>query len=114
MQKHFFSFRQFLWTFHPPGEAQKIERMLENFAERYCLLNPTAFESPRGCFTLSFCIVILNTLLHNKNVKEKPPLKVFLDMVNIDQDLPESLLEVKLLREVIKPGFLHKFFFIIS
>lgn len=85
--------RQFLWTFHPPGEAQKIERMLEGFSLRYCQLNPAAFASPTGCFTLAFCIVILNTLLHNENVKDKPPLKVFVEMVNMEQDLPVSLLE---------------------
>merc|ERR1719412_2099979 len=32
--------RQFLWSFRLPGEAQKIDRMMESFAERYCQLNP--------------------------------------------------------------------------
>ncbi|XP_010844082.1 PREDICTED: cytohesin-3 [Bison bison bison] len=32
--------RQFLWSFRLPGEAQKIDRMMEAFAARYCLCNP--------------------------------------------------------------------------
>jgi len=37
--------RQFLWSFRLPGEAQKIDRMMECFAERYCELNPDVFTS---------------------------------------------------------------------
>ncbi|NWU96491.1 CYH1 protein, partial [Upupa epops] len=32
--------RQFLWSFRLPGEAQKIDRMMEAFAQRYCQCNP--------------------------------------------------------------------------
>lgn len=38
-------YRQFLWSFRLPGEAQKIDRMMECFAERYCELNPGVFTS---------------------------------------------------------------------
>jgi brefeldin A-inhibited guanine nucleotide-exchange protein len=31
--------RTFLAGFRLPGEAQKIDRMMEKFAERYCLHN---------------------------------------------------------------------------
>lgn len=37
--------RQFLWSFRLPGEAQKIDRMMEAFAARYCLCNPGVFRS---------------------------------------------------------------------
>jgi len=37
--------RQFLWSFRLPGEAQKIDRMMEKFAERYCDLNPGIFTT---------------------------------------------------------------------
>ena len=37
--------RQFLWSFRLPGEAQKIDRMMETFASRYCLCNPGVFQS---------------------------------------------------------------------
>ena len=37
--------RQFLWSFRLPGESQKIDRMMECFAKRYCELNPDIFTS---------------------------------------------------------------------
>lgn len=37
--------RQFLWSFRLPGEAQKIDRMMETFATRYCDCNPQVFQS---------------------------------------------------------------------
>jgi len=45
-----FTCRQFLWSFRLPGEAQKIDRMMECFAQRYCELNPGVFTST-GTFT---------------------------------------------------------------
>ena len=41
--------RQFLWSFRLPGEAQKIDRMMETFAQRYCQLNPTHMPSGAAC-----------------------------------------------------------------
>ena len=41
--------RQFLWSFRLPGEAQKIDRMMEAFAARYCLCNPGVFQSTGEC-----------------------------------------------------------------
>lgn len=40
--------RQFLWSFRLPGEAQKIDRMMEAFATRYCDCNPNVFQSTGG------------------------------------------------------------------
>lgn len=37
--------RQFLWSFRLPGEAQKIDRMMEAFAQRYCQCNNGVFQS---------------------------------------------------------------------
>lgn len=37
--------RQFLWSFRLPGEAQKIDRMMEAFAKRYCDCNAGVFQS---------------------------------------------------------------------
>ncbi|KAG7256923.1 hypothetical protein CRUP_027382, partial [Coryphaenoides rupestris] len=64
--------RQFLWSFRLPGEAQKIDRMMEAFAQRYCTCNPGVFQSTDTCYILSFAIIMLNTSLHNPNVKDKP------------------------------------------
>ncbi|ELU02826.1 hypothetical protein CAPTEDRAFT_163136 [Capitella teleta] len=87
--------RQFLWSFRLPGEAQKIDRMMECFAERYCVLNPGVFTNADTCFVLSFAIIMLNTNLHNPNVKDKMPVDRFIKMnrgLNEGADLPEDLL----------------------
>ncbi|KAG1928681.1 cytohesin-1 [Pimephales promelas] len=87
--------RQFLWSFRLPGEAQKIDRMMEAFAQRYCQCNPGVFQSTDTCYILSFAIIMLNTSLHNPNVKDKPPVERFISMnrgINEGGDLPEDLL----------------------
>ncbi|MBN3289300.1 CYH2 protein, partial [Polypterus senegalus] len=88
--------RQFLWSFRLPGEAQKIDRMMEAFATRYCICNPNVFQSTDTCYVLSFSIIMLNTSLHNPNVKDKPSLERFVAMnrgINNGGDLPQGLLE---------------------
>ncbi|XP_068434756.1 cytohesin-2-like isoform X2 [Clinocottus analis] len=87
--------RQFLWSFRLPGEAQKIDRMMEAFAARYCDCNPEVFQSTDTCYILSFSIIMLNTSLHNPNVKDKPSLQRFVSMnrgINHGEDLPTELL----------------------
>uniref|UniRef100_A0A8C5HUB4 Cytohesin-3-like n=1 Tax=Gouania willdenowi TaxID=441366 RepID=A0A8C5HUB4_GOUWI len=87
--------RQFLWSFRLPGEAQKIDRMMETFASRYCACNPGVFQSTDTCYILSFSIIMLNTSLHNPNVKDKPCLQQFVSMnrgINHGEDLPTELL----------------------
>uniref|UniRef100_A0A673W2J4 Cytohesin 3 n=2 Tax=Salmoninae TaxID=504568 RepID=A0A673W2J4_SALTR len=87
--------RQFLWSFRLPGEAQKIDRMMEAFASRYCSCNPGVFQSTDTCYVLSFAIIMLNTSLHNPNVRDKPPVERFISMnrgINEGGDLPEDLL----------------------
>jgi hypothetical protein len=42
---NFSNFRTFLQAFRLPGEAQKIDRFMLKFAERYCQGNPTAFAN---------------------------------------------------------------------
>ena len=41
-----FPLRVFLLGFRLPGEAQKIDRMMELFAHRYCACNPGVFSNP--------------------------------------------------------------------
>lgn len=87
--------RQFLWNFRLPGEAQKIDRMMEAFATRYCTCNPGVFNNTDTCYVLSFAIIMLNTSLHNPSVKEKPTVDRFISMnrgINDGTDLPEQLL----------------------
>ena len=46
--------RVFLWSFQLPGEAQKIDRMMESFASQFCECNPGTFSTTGepGCLVL--------------------------------------------------------------
>ncbi|CAK9296398.1 unnamed protein product [Gordionus sp. m RMFG-2023] len=87
--------RQFLWSFRLPGEAQKIDRLMECFAKHYCDCNPGVFHHTDTCYILSFSIIMLNTSLHNPSVKEKPSLQRFIEMnkgIDAGENLPDDLL----------------------
>lgn len=53
--------------FRLPGEAQKIDRIMEKFASRFCECNPsmTIFASADTAYVLSYSIIMLTTDLHN-------------------------------------------------
>lgn len=89
--------RAYLWSFRLPGEAQKIDRMMESFAQRYCDCNKGRFSHTDTCYVLAFSIIMLNTSLHNPACKTKPTLETFINMNRgIDQgnDLDDALLAV--------------------
>lgn len=54
--------------------------------------------TPDTCYILSFAIIMLNTSLHNPNVKDKTTLERFISMnrgINNGEDLPNDLLSVR-------------------
>lgn len=57
--------RSLLAQFRLPGEAQKIDRIMEKFAERYVKDNPSTFRTADAAYVLSFAIIMLNTDAHN-------------------------------------------------
>ena len=57
--------RAFLGGFKLPGEAQKIDRLMEAFASRFCACNHDAYPSADSAYILAFAIVMLNTDAHN-------------------------------------------------
>lgn len=63
--------RYFLRGFRLPGEAQKIDRIMEKFAERYCKCNPNSFTSADTAYVLAYSVIMLNTDAHNSMVKDK-------------------------------------------
>jgi brefeldin A-inhibited guanine nucleotide-exchange protein len=63
--------RVFLQGFRLPGEAQKIDRIMEKFAERYWKCNPKAFSSADTAYVLAYSVIMLNTDAHNPMVKDK-------------------------------------------
>ncbi|SCV72092.1 BQ2448_4786 [Microbotryum intermedium] len=87
--------RAFLQSFRLPGEAQKIDRYMLKFAERYTAGNPGVFANADTAYILAFSVILLNTDAHNPQVK-KPMSKVEFIRNNrgIDdsKDLDEALL----------------------
>ena len=101
--------RLFLGSFRLPGEAQKISRIMEVFAARYhaCVTAGNAvlraaggegelYESDADSYyVLAYSVIMLNTDLHNKQVKKKMTLEQFLKNnrgTNQGGDWPESFL----------------------
>jgi IQ motif/SEC7 domain-containing protein len=64
--------RRFQTYFRMPGEAQKIERLMEVFGQRYCQCNPQVvarLRNPDTVFILAFAVIMLNTDLHTPSIK---------------------------------------------
>ncbi|XP_010225379.1 PREDICTED: brefeldin A-inhibited guanine nucleotide-exchange protein 2-like, partial [Tinamus guttatus] len=59
--------RIFLEGFRLPGEAQKIDRLMEKFAARYieCNQRQTLFASADTAYVLAYSIIMLTTDLHS-------------------------------------------------
>ena len=55
--------------FRLPGEAQKIDRLLDAYCYAYCKDNPTVFKYPSAAITLAFAMIMLNTDHHNPNLR---------------------------------------------
>ena len=61
--------RQFLQSFRLPGEAQKIDRFMLKFAERYITGNPNAFANADTAYVLAYSVIMLNTDQHSVKFK---------------------------------------------
>lgn len=91
--------RKFLTNggFRLPGEAQKIERMVEVFAQCYWEDTPQEFTSSDTVMVLAYSCIMLNTDLHNPQVKKNKMSKEQFVKNNrgIDngRDVAQSLLE---------------------
>ncbi|TGZ75528.1 hypothetical protein CRM22_000299 [Opisthorchis felineus] len=93
------SMREFLAGFRLPGEAQKIDRLMEKFAARYCACNPNngLFASADTAYVLAFSIIMLTTDLHSVQIKQHHRMTKddYIRMnrcINDSQDLPEAYL----------------------
>ncbi|XP_047156546.1 brefeldin A-inhibited guanine nucleotide-exchange protein 2-like isoform X2 [Vigna umbellata] len=87
--------RAFLQGFRLPGEAQKIDRIMEKFAERYCKCNPKVFSSADTAYVLAYSVILLNTDAHNPMVKNKMSAEDFIKNnrgIDDGKDVPEEYL----------------------
>ena len=62
------------------GEAQKIDRIMEKFAERYCQDNPGGFQCADDAYVLSFSLIMLNTDMHNPMAEKRLTKQDFVSM----------------------------------
>lgn len=69
--------RRFVRKFKLPGEAQKIDRLMEAFSQRYCQCNPKSLR-PELAYMLSFAIILLNTDLHAPHNTQRMPKELFI------------------------------------
>ncbi|KAL8532969.1 hypothetical protein ACS0TY_009290 [Phlomoides rotata] len=90
--------REFLKGFRLPGEAQKIDRIMEKFAERYCADNPGLFKNADTAYVLAYAVIMLNTDAHNPMVWPKMSKSDFVRM-NATNDAEESASQ-ELLEEI--------------
>ncbi|XP_007469528.1 PREDICTED: IQ motif and SEC7 domain-containing protein 3 isoform X1 [Lipotes vexillifer] len=72
--------RKFQAHIRVQGEAQKVERLIETFSQRYCMCNPEVvrqFHNPDTVFILAFAVILLNTDMYSPNIK--PDRKMMLE-----------------------------------
>ena len=87
--------RQVLESFRLPGEAQQIDRIMECFAAIYYPAAKATFANQDACYILAFSTLMLNTDLHNPQVKHKMSLTDFLRNnrgINDGRDVDEAYL----------------------
>ena len=90
------SFRQFLSKFQIPGEAQMIDRVMEQFGTKFYNDNPTLFSSAETVYVLAFSTLMLHTDAWHPNVKSRMTLDQFVENnkgIDGGHDLPYTLLE---------------------
>ncbi|GKV00013.1 hypothetical protein SLEP1_g12776 [Rubroshorea leprosula] len=90
--------RELLKGFRLPGEAQKIDRIMEKFAERYCADNPGLFKNADTAYVLAYAVIMLNTDAHNPMVLPKMSKSDFIHM-NATND-PKDSAPAELLEEI--------------
>lgn len=87
--------RQFLQSFRLPGEAQKIDRFMLKFANRYVMGNPNAFANADTAYVLAYSVIMLNTDLHSSKIAKRMTKEDFIKNnrgINDNADLPDEYL----------------------
>jgi len=65
------SLREFLESFKLPGEAQKIDRLVESFGTKYHEQNPNGeVKGKDAAYILAFQTIMLNTDLHSSSIPD--------------------------------------------
>uniref|UniRef100_D8PRN3 SEC7 domain-containing protein n=1 Tax=Schizophyllum commune (strain H4-8 / FGSC 9210) TaxID=578458 RepID=D8PRN3_SCHCM len=84
--------RTFLQSFRLPGEAQKIDRYMLKFADKYMANNEkTPFINANAAYVFAYSVILLNTDAHNPQVKKRMTKADFIKNnrgINADEDSP--------------------------
>jgi Sec7 domain len=103
------SLRMFLAAFRLPGEAQQIDRILQAFADRssrVCeecnsgLFSEDMKKASDAAYLLSFSIIMLNTDLHNANIREDRKMKL-VDFIKNNSDYGKDICDKPLPKEYL-------------
>ena len=65
--------RLYLESFRLPGEAQKINRIMESFGKHYHEQCPDLFRNADAVYILGYSVILLNTDQHNVGVSTPGP-----------------------------------------
>ncbi|XP_035754842.1 IQ motif and SEC7 domain-containing protein 1-like, partial [Egretta garzetta] len=92
--------RKFQSHIRVQGEAQKVERLIEAFSQRYCVCNAALlrqFRNPDTIFILAFAIILLNTDMYSPSVKAERKMKLEDFIKNLrggdnGEDIPRDML----------------------
>ncbi|KAH0792706.1 Sec7 domain containing protein [Histomonas meleagridis] len=85
-------------SMHLPGEAEQIDRIIMCFSEIYMEQNPDSFPSSDAAYVLAFAIVMLNSDLHNPNVKNRMSVTAFIN--NLKGALPPDSISEETLQSI--------------
>lgn len=88
--------RKFLSHFRLPGEAQKIDRIMEKFAAKFVQDNPGRYANADSAYVLSFAVIMLNTDLHSAQIKKKMTIEEFVKLgrgINTEIEISAAELE---------------------
>ncbi|KAL3654009.1 Brefeldin A-inhibited guanine nucleotide-exchange protein 5 [Castilleja foliolosa] len=88
--------RDFLKGFRLPGEAQKIDRLMEKFADRYCADNPGLFKNANTAYVIAYATIMLNSVAHSPMAWPKMSKSDFIRMIatnSVEESAPDEFLE---------------------
>lgn len=105
--------RIFLDYFILPGESQKVDRIIQVFAQKYFNQNVeiTPLKSTTSAYTFSYLLIMLQTDLHNPQVKEKMKISEFCKLakgINDGEDLSNEYLTSIYQKVLKKPLALYE------
>ena len=86
-----------IWISQVGGEAQEIDRAMENFGRVYYKQQVNGLmENSDAAYVLAFSLIMLNTDLHTPGVKKKMTIEQFVNNnrgINGKKDFPKEFLD---------------------